>query len=156
MPDDAEHIKLALHNMDVAHHLLEIPDYRDWVATTIFYSALHIVEAVFFSDRSNERTKHGRGHDGREVILKETTSYRKIWEHYRQLVSASIIARYLENHSGRTILFNRYMSESKVREVLIGNHFWQLIKSASRFVSSQSGSLLKQRFDNYFRTPHTL
>ncbi len=153
MPDDTEHTQLALHGIDVAHHLLKTPEFRDWVAIALFYSALHIVEAVFFSDQADDRTKHGQNHDGREAVLKGATSYHKIWEHYRELLSASIIARYLQDRSGRTILFNVYMSETKVREVLVKHHFWQLIKSASKFLTSQSADSLKRRFNSYFAAP---
>ena len=152
MPDKTEHIQLALHDIDVAHHLLEIPEYRDWVAITIFYSALHIVEAVFFSHATNEKTRHGRSHDCREAILKGTKSYQKIWGHYRELLSASIIARYLEGRGGRTVLFNIYMSESKVRERLIKHHFHQLIKSAIKFLPQKSSDLINLMFNKNFIT----
>ena len=48
MPSKAEHISKAEHNENFATTLNSdgsYPDYRDWVVTAYFYSAVHYVEA---------------------------------------------------------------------------------------------------------------
>ena len=93
MANEAQHIDQAVHNMDVIAYLIEKDRFRDWTATVTFYTALHIVEAVFFQNTKHTRTKHGHNHEDRENILKGNRSFKKIYENYSPLQSSSIIAR---------------------------------------------------------------
>ena len=151
MPNEAEHIQLALHNIKVIDHLRTKPEFCDWTATVTFYTALHIVEAVFFYARRHNNKRHGSNHETRESILKGTRSYQKIYQHYRPLQSASVIARYLYRLDGKGETFQDYMSAVKVRDKLIKYHLAALIKSASKFLSSNSGNLLNGLFSTTFK-----
>jgi len=151
MPNEAEHTQLALHNIQVIDYLLDEPKFCDWAAIAIFYTALHIVEAVFFYDKRHSGMRHGYNHETRECILKGTKSYHNIWEHYRPLQSASVKARYLEGLSKKGLTFQQHMPSKQVEERLIKRHLAQLIKTASRFLSSNSGDLLKEAFNKTFK-----
>ena len=147
MPSELEHAEQAIHNIEALKYLLEKGEFCDWSATVAFYTALHIVEAVFYIDTSHSRDRHGQNHENRERILKATRSYSKIYEHYRQLQSASVIARYLRNDQ---VVFSEYMSAETVKEKLIKHHLKQLILSAGKFLSDGSAGLLQNSFDKNF------
>jgi len=151
MSIELEHIQQALHNIEVIDYLCTQPKFCDWTSTVTFYTALHIVEAVFFHDTKNSNRRHGHNHEEREAILKNVNSYRNIYRHYRQLQSASVIARYLYNPSGTGVIFEKYMSAKKVKEKLIKHHLAQLIKTASKFISLESATLLKKAFNEIFK-----
>lgn len=147
MPSEAEHIQLALHNIEVIDYLLAKPEFCDWTATVTFYTALHIIEAVFFHDRKHINQRHGQSHENRERILKGTKSYQNIYRHYRPLQSTSAVARYLQGLSKKGLTFQQHMPAKQVQEKLIKHHLAQLIKTASKFSSSHSGNLLKNAFN---------
>ena len=151
MPSEPEHIQLALHNIEVIDYLLANPKFCDWTATVTFYTALHIVEAVFFYDKKHIDRRHGHNHEERDNMLKGTRPYQNMWNHYRPLESASVVARYLHGLGKGGITFQQYMSSKRVEEKLIKHHLAQLIKTASRFLSSNSGSLLKSAFNKTFK-----
>ena len=147
MPDEAEHTQLALHNIEVIDYLLDKPNFCDWTAIVTFYTALHVVEAVFFYDTQHSNRQHGYNHETRERILKETRSYQNIWKHYRPIQSASAKARYLRGLTKKGLTFQEHMPAKQVQERLIKHHLAQLIKTASKFLSSNSGNLLKNGFN---------
>lgn len=146
MPSEKEHIQQAIHNIDVVAYLKKDDDFCDWTATVTFYTALHIIEAVFYKSRKHGSCKHGQRHEGREQILKHTRSYKTIWEHYRIMQSASIIARYLHGDSANATVFQKYMPPEKVKNILIKHHLGSLIKSASKFLSDQTAKRVEVKF----------
>lgn len=146
MPNEAEHTQLALHNIEVIDYLLDKPNFCDWTAIVTFYTALHVVEAVFFHDTQRSNRRHGYNHETRERILKGTKSYQNIWRHYRPIQSASVKARYLQGLSKKGLTFQQHMPSRQVEEKLIKHHLAQLIKTSSKFLSPKSGSLLKEAF----------
>ncbi len=154
MPDGAEHARLALHNMDVAAYLLQQPTFSDWAATVIFYSALHIVEIVFCSPKNSVSTKHCHDHITRELILKRTKPFSKgIWPHYRELGSLSRVARYLEDSSGTSTVFETYLPPGELRRVFIMGHFGGLIESVAKFIPHNLAASLESRFSANFKHP---
>lgn len=135
MPRDSEHIDLATHNIETSFYLFSGGSkYCDWTATTAFYAALHIIDAILFKHHNK---KHGQTHGVREAILK-AKSYQHIYKHYRELSSASKIARYLTDGSGHSVVFEDYMSQSTVKDILIKHHLQQIIKSAKNFLDDAS------------------
>jgi hypothetical protein len=146
MPSEKEHIQQAIHNINVVAYLKNNDAYCDWTATVTFYTALHIVEAVFFKSRKHGNCKHGQRHEGREQILKHTKSYKTIWEHYRVMQSTSVIARYLHGDSTNATIFHKYMSPEKVSNILIKYHLGSLIKSANKFLSNQTAKRVETTF----------
>ncbi len=149
MPNESEHIQLALHNIEVIHYLLDKPKFSDWTATVTFYTALHIVEAVFFHDTKNTHRRHGHNHEEREKILKGTRSYQNLYIHYRPLQSASVVARYLNSQSQRCTVFQQYLNDNQIKEKLIKHHLFQIIKTASKFLNA---TLAKSLFDKFEQT----
>lgn len=146
MPSRADHIELAIHDMEVAAHLLLTPAYCDWTATTAFYTAVHVVEAALFP-------RHSTDHVTREKILKNSR-YQKIWEHFRPLKNASEVARYLEDRPGKTMLFKNYLSSDEVKQTLIMHHLNQIVKSASRLIGSNDlATKLRDEFTRTFQPP---
>ena len=131
--------------MKATRYLLERPDFSDWAATVIFYTALHIVEALFFREAARLNRKHGHSHEEREQMLKGTGRYKNIYRHYRPLQSASVKARYLD---GAT--FASHMSAKQVQDELIKGHLWKVIQTASRFLSDSSGKVLQKAFKQTF------
>jgi hypothetical protein len=150
MPNEAEHTRLAVHNIHVVAYLLERSDFCDWTATATFYVAVHIVEAVFFKDTRHVKLRHGYKHETREQILKGTKSYENIWRHYRPLQSASVKARYLQGLD-KGLTFQQHMSAKQVEERLIRYHLAQLIRSTGKFVSAKCRSACADAFDGAFK-----
>jgi len=150
MPNEIEHIQQALHNIRVIDYLRVKPDFCDWTATVTFYAALHIVEAVFFHNETQSNRRHGHNHETREEILKDTTGYRNMYQHYRPLLSASLIARYLRYSNGKGSSFQQYMSAEDVEQKLVKHRLAQLIKTAARFLSTTSATFLDDTFKKTF------
>jgi hypothetical protein len=133
MPAESEHVNLAVHNIETVAFLLTDSRFSDWAATVAFYAALHIIEAIFYVNEKDAQNKHGQKHERREGMLKHH-HYSNLWKHYRELQSASTIARYMQGPGGKACLFRIYMPPEKVKEILIGRHLGQLIKSAKKFI----------------------
>jgi hypothetical protein len=51
-----EDLKHGLHNEEVFKHLLTNKDFTDWIITTAFYSALHLVDYKLFPKKIIEKT----------------------------------------------------------------------------------------------------
>jgi hypothetical protein len=91
----------------------------DWVVTVAFYTALHMVEAMFFEDLA---TQHTSLHIDRNKEL-QTHRYSHIWYDYRPLYSISRLARYLEPHPGKYITcFAAHCPPSKIVTRFIDGH----------------------------------
>lgn len=150
MPDDSDHINVALHNIDTINYLLAKPGFSDWGAVVVFYTALHIVDAVLFCD-PRAPIKHGSTHSDRRDVLKGITHYEKIYQHYSIIWRVSNIARYLEDkNTGNVVLFNLFMPPKKVKDELINHHLQQVINSSSNFLPPKLAEQIKQRFNSYF------
>lgn len=129
MPNDADHINLAVKNQRAINHLLPArKDHPEWVATIAFYKAVHVVEAMFFQDPT---IRHTSDHPTRNRHLKTQRRYSHIWHHYRRLFAASLVARYLqdEQHAGYST-FSDYLSSDDVVSSLLNDHLHQVEKSA--------------------------
>src|SRR5438105_3378874 len=64
--------------------------YPDWMVTVVFYTAMHAVQTLLATDGAGVPGTHA----ARNQTLKGTRRYQKIWEHYRPLYDAAIVARY--------------------------------------------------------------
>src|SRR5437870_4728789 len=96
MASKADHIALANKNHDVLLHLMARPvDFPEWITTTAFYKAVQIVEAVF----ANAKLRPSSNHTDRLNRLKRNPKFANLFPHYRALLSASCIARYLRDES---------------------------------------------------------
>lgn len=88
MRDGKAHIAQAQSNEDLAK-FLENTAYRDWRATSLFYAALHYVQA-YFVDNGRSPSRHSDREE--EIHLDKRIS--AIWNDYRSLKDWSTRARY--------------------------------------------------------------
>ena len=131
MPNFEAHEEAANRNQKVLNCLLENydhspDDFAHWVIAVAFYKALHLVEAIFYTDGF-----HSTDHRERNQRLKDVKKFGHIWKHYRPLFEASMVARYLVNpHSGtdQTDL-NTYLSDTAIRSQFINHHLRQIEKT---------------------------
>lgn len=111
MPSYSDHIAQAIHNEDFATFLKGHLEYKDWLITVCFYTAMHYIEAIFFNMHSIKHTestipKYPTGknkysiHGWRRQLIQRNLP-RKVYIFYRKLEENSQTARYLDiNRSG--------------------------------------------------------
>lgn len=103
MPERKYHLAKVKYNLDVSTHLLNTTKYTDWAVTALFYSALHLVDAVLdgeadLSKDERHPRKHsanansGNGGRGRNQLVQALMG--PIRKEYRSLEEASRRARY--------------------------------------------------------------
>ncbi len=93
-------------NERLAKRLLDEADFKEWVVTVSFYSAIHFVEAAFtsltgigHSEVSKPRAYRGSMHNWRDDLV--FSNYPKdVWIGYRKLRTQSNTARYLITDTG--------------------------------------------------------
>jgi len=138
MANEEAHVRLALRNQATIDHLQsDVAKHSEWITTVAFYKALHIVEAMFFSQSG----EHGHSHDDRANRLKREHRYSHIWKYYRPLWAASTVARYLQDtieHKRSFNSFAEYFSAEDVKRLILNHYLRQVQKSASNFLSSRS------------------
>jgi len=110
--------------------LLYSDKHIDWVATQVFYSALHVVEATIFEDQA-VTDRHFTSHENRNNFLKSTRRYQKVYTHYKALFTDSLVARYMEDDQCD---FLQYLSLTEIIEQSIGHHLKQIGASCDRLV----------------------
>lgn len=131
MPTKKSHLDLAKRNGEMLAHLLErIDQFPEWTTTVAFYRALHLVEAAFAID---EGIRHGGDHGRRNRLLKNNRKYAKIYEAYRPLWAASLVARYLECDEQEVSCFSEYLKPDVVRAKII-NHYLKRIESSVELI----------------------
>jgi hypothetical protein len=143
MPNEFVHIDLALRNQTTITYLLERKEqHSEWLATIAFYKALHIVEAIFAGNHF-----HSTNHESRERVLKKEKRYTEIWKHYRPLLSASMIARYLADNSKGTTYsnFSDYIPANEVEAQILHYRLHKIEESAKKFLSKASQEKLSSR-----------
>lgn len=93
MPDAQNHLKQYQHNKELlCSDVFKIEnDYRDWIITIGFYSALHIIEKAF---AELDHPQHFKGHERRNKFIFLNRRYDKIASKYQALYNQSIRARY--------------------------------------------------------------
>lgn len=94
MPTREEHLRQASRNEQVSF-LLQA-DHPDWAVTTLFYAALHYVEAYFYTNPGNPNSspwpQHYASHVERLKGVRERLP--GMFTHYELLLTRSIDARY--------------------------------------------------------------
>jgi hypothetical protein len=90
MPPRDDHLAKAEHNERFAQHFdLATTPYRDWVVTSLFYSAVHYVEAYLAT-----RGQHSTDHRVRDSQIYRDANLTQIYNEYNDLKNDSINARY--------------------------------------------------------------
>ena len=152
MPSSAAHVALAAHNVKLACLLGRTTEYHDWVATVTFYAALHVIEALFASEKPPE---HGQAHERREFLLKERRKYSNVYAHYRPLQSAATIARYLKDG---VVAFGDQMSPMDVHSILMRHHLVSILQSAAKLdlLPEPLREILRSAEDSIRQLPQSL
>jgi hypothetical protein len=88
MPDRQQHLDAYSANLALSL-TLERLGYHDWAVTTMFYSALHLVDAILAIDGI-----HPRSHMRRDGYFPRYARLRPIWIEYHDLEERSKDARY--------------------------------------------------------------
>ncbi len=136
MATESDHIACANRTQQTIAHLLSDPStHSPWIATTAFYKAPNIVEAVFANEES---IGHSCDHLDREQTLKRERKYANICRHYLPLARAATSAPYLLSCS----CFDEYLTPDKVVSQLLKHHLVQLEHSARKFLSPTASSTL--------------
>jgi hypothetical protein len=95
MPSKAEHLDKAEHNEHFASRLNQdgnYVNYRDWVVTGYFYSAVHYVEAYL---ATKSPPVHSENHPARDTTIGSDGVLQQIYDEYRALKDDSTNARYM-------------------------------------------------------------
>ncbi len=120
MASELDHINLANRNHDALRVIVGAdPPHPEWMAVVGFYKALQIIEACF----ANLGIGHGFGHKKRLDIMAFDRRFDPIFKHYKMLLEASEIARYLGSSSAGAAAyrcFDDYMDSSQVKAKLLG------------------------------------
>ena len=140
MPTKTAHEKAAKDNLSALKYCQErIEDFPQWATVIAFYTALHVVEAVFAADTelTASNRAHSDDHYDRNDKLKRNKRFQHIWKHYQPLFNDSLIARYLQ--SDRTTpdffeSFSDYMSPSDIVDTHINHNLRQIILSSRRLL----------------------
>jgi hypothetical protein len=124
-----EYLAQAAHNAELARFLRkEKPEYLDWAATCLFYSAVHYVNAYLTKCGQNIPRRHvgtDQGAVGRTNIVQQDRTLREIYPDYRDLDDDSRDARYELKHPTKPD-YDTYLMPSFVR---IKNFVQQKISS---------------------------
>ncbi|HEY59917.1 MAG TPA: hypothetical protein G4N92_04435 [Anaerolineae bacterium] len=101
MPNFIDHIHQAEHNKKVSEYLLTDNQYYDWALVTIFYSSLHLIEALiintFHKNTNQLRRSDQTAYNFMEEFIKINYSD-KIWKLYHSFQQASMVVRYLHHY----------------------------------------------------------
>jgi hypothetical protein len=115
------HVNIVRQNTILLNGLLvpAVQQHPDWVATVAFYTALHMVEAMFYYDLP---AKHICNHHDRQKELL-SPRYQHIWRDYRPLYSMSRLARYLQNPTGASVAsFSAHHPPHTVEQYVMQQH----------------------------------
>ncbi len=88
MPSETTHLTQARHNETFFDHI-DAGLFGDWAVTTLFYAALHYVDAYLAT-----QGVHPKGHVFRDMEVVKYGKTRTIHAHYRRLEDRSSDARY--------------------------------------------------------------
>lgn len=143
MPSDFNHIRIANKFQTTINFLLtQKEQHAEWITTIAFYKALHIIEAVFYNQKS---IRHGHNHEDREQYLKRDNKFKNIFKHYRPLWAASTVARYLEDQSRKKDYgtFHDYLPIENIEPEILNHRLRQIEKTAKKFLSKKASQQLK-------------
>ena len=88
------HLAQAERNQKTIDYLLLKPtEFSEWITSIAFYKALHLIEATFEHHHCHD---HGYRLNLLKLLAKTNKSYIIIFDRFRTLMTASCIARYLE------------------------------------------------------------
>lgn len=90
MPSRKKHVEKADRNDQFCEFLDSQSSYYEWAVVSLFYEALHLVEA-YADDRYSQ---HNGDHRQRMNFMKMDVVLKRIWSEYKYLKDTSESARY--------------------------------------------------------------
>lgn len=143
MASESAHLALANRNQAILLHLLpDITRFGDWIAMIAFYKAVHVVEAAY----ANTLHTHSTSHNDREQRLKTFTAMNPISKDYSHLLTASRIARYLEDGpNSKYMTFTDFMDSADLK-ILLRKRLYGVEQKTLSFLSD-AGRKLLVKFD---------
>ncbi len=154
MASETNHIALANRNHATLLHLMREPDqHPEWIATVAFYKAVHVAEAAFATNGSIHSTSHHQ-----RLLTLKMSRFSPMFRDYRVLLSASRIARYLEDGGdtgvdgrsfinpplGRFTTFTDWMPADDVVPHLVYGRLFRLEQAAIPLFSPEGRSALEK------------
>ncbi len=125
-----EHLAKWRHNRQFLNTIQQ-DCYADWMVTVAFYAAVHCVESLLAKDKIS----HGMTHEGRNDCLKRNNRYKKIWENFRPLYEASMVARYLCHNGKSCPSFDQWMNVDDIKKLLIAKNLCEIEKSVRKLTN---------------------
>jgi len=94
----SDYLQKAAHNLEFAQYVRKNKtDCLDWAATSLFYSAVHYLNAYFVNADTpipRRHTSSDPNYPGRKNIIQQDPQLLSIYSHYRHLDDESRDARY--------------------------------------------------------------
>jgi hypothetical protein len=88
------HKARSTNNRNATAHLGQVnPTFEDWEITTLFYSALHLIDAYIMKLGLQRR----HDHPGRNQLVRTDPRFRPIWHEYNRLYILCRAVRYDRN-----------------------------------------------------------
>lgn len=114
MPIESVHLRMASRTRQARDRLINDPkdQHHEWIATTAFYEAVHLVEALFA-----QNNQHSHKHSQRNDDLED--QYPEIFVTFFKLYNESIIARYLQLHRPHALYSSHRMPQG-VQKIVVG------------------------------------
>jgi hypothetical protein len=135
MSDKESHLAQAEKNQLTIDYLLGDSDkHPEWIATIAFYKAVHLVEALFSTEKKLQIKPHSNDHSSRLDTLKKNNRYLNIFKHFRPLFNASIIARYLCDDKGSFCCFRDYYTIDDVKNKILNHHLKQIENTVAKML----------------------
>lgn len=140
-----KHLNQGLHNICVCKHLNQKPDYTDWVITTAFYAAMHLVYGFLLPMKIRKETETGE-------VAEVYTSFNELYKHchpdrklakhlftiklvednlveladdYQRLYELSKTARYCDYKFSREVSHSAYCSLMKIKKHCVPDGYKQ-------------------------------
>lgn len=119
---ESNHIKQWKHNRNFVSTI--DPEYPDWAITAVFYTALHVVDALLEYDEVEGITSHST----RNTTLCRTSRYAKIWQCYQPLHGLSQTVRYLANP-------RKWVPWERVEREVVHRYLYPIEKSVHKLIN---------------------
>lgn len=116
---ETEHRDKATHNLGLSTELkVHGDEYRDWQVISVFYSAVHWVQAYLRAKTSS----YPQTHEERDRLIHSTPALKPIYRYYQELKSLSVTARYT-----CLPINDKEVGDARANHASIANHIASLL-----------------------------
>lgn len=103
MPNVSKHLQIAQDQESFSEFLITNQKHFDWVATGMFYVAIHYIEAYL----AHKQNYHSASHRTRDTTLERVSDLQSIYDDFNDLKNDSIQARYFGTSFGLSDIDSR-------------------------------------------------